>query len=70
MRHGGQGENTIGIRRAHGECDESRPSVIAVLSTRTAKSVRSIELPDDVVVALERHRERQAVERSAAGDGW
>lgn len=43
---------------------------LATAETKTAKSRRTVNLPDSVVTALGAHRERQAAERAALGTVW
>lgn len=50
------------LQRVAGELQLVRP--------KTRSSVRTVPLPPLVMQALEEHRERQAQERAAAGDGW
>lgn len=46
-------------------------SEIALVDTKTGKSVRNIELPAQAVAALKRHRDRQSTNvRPAAGERW
>jgi integrase len=45
-------------------------SVRADGDTKTAKSRRTLQLPDRAVIALREHRIRQAEQRLAAGDLW
>jgi integrase len=45
-------------------------SVRAGGDTKTEKSRRTLELPDEVAETLREHRKRQATERLAAGEGW
>jgi integrase len=43
---------------------------LVTADTKTAKSRRSVDLPDALVAALRSHRARQSAERLALGSAW